>query len=259
MPRACPIGIYSSSGFVNPTGGSRWIVQAQPTAHRQNSRNPTGGSRWMVQAQPAHPTTEQRSGLNNPPAPAGGIRGIFPVFGRSGLNDPPAPAGGIWWRENATRKIQKSQLQKSKLESYLIFDPYALRQGDASILSLRRAARGGETQTRPLWLSMVVLEELYVGAVDAKALKTFERMEREFVKVGRLLVPARREWSLAGQVLCQLGLKYGFDQVGRARLVNDALIAMSAANHGLTVLTKNPGDYQRLSEFRSFQWELIRA
>jgi len=27
----------------------------------------------------------QRSGLNNPPSPAGGIRGIFPVFGRLGL------------------------------------------------------------------------------------------------------------------------------------------------------------------------------
>ncbi|MGH9855597.1 MAG: hypothetical protein ACREBD_37665, partial [Blastocatellia bacterium] len=44
----------------------------------------------------------------------------------------------------------------------------ALRQGDASILSLRRAARTGDHQTRPLWLSVVVLEELYVGAIDAK-------------------------------------------------------------------------------------------
>ena len=35
----------------------------------------------------------------------------------------------------------------------------ALRQGDASILNLRRAGRAGETQTRPLWLSIVVLEE----------------------------------------------------------------------------------------------------
>ena len=131
----------------------------------------------------------------------------------------------------------------------------ALRQGDASVLSLRRAARTGETQTRPLWLSIVVLEELYAGAVDAKALKAFQQTERDFAQAGRLLVPARREWTLAGQVLCHLGMKYGFDQIGKARLINDALIAMSAANHGLTILTKSPADFRRLAEFRAFQWE----
>jgi predicted nucleic acid-binding protein len=131
----------------------------------------------------------------------------------------------------------------------------ALRKGDASILSLRRAARSGETQTRPLWLSIVVLEELYAGAIDSKALKAFQHLERDFAKAGRLIVPARREWSLAGQVLCRLGMKYGFDQIGKARLINDALIAMSAANHGLTILTNNPGDYRRFVEFRLFQWE----
>jgi predicted nucleic acid-binding protein len=91
----------------------------------------------------------------------------------------------------------------------------ALRQGDVSILNLRRAARAGESQTRPLWLSIVVLEELYVGAVDAKARKAFDRLGRAFDQAGRLLIPARRDWILAGQVLSKLGLKYGFDQVGK--------------------------------------------
>jgi hypothetical protein len=31
MPRACLIGIYTNCAQPNPTGGSRWIVQAQPT------------------------------------------------------------------------------------------------------------------------------------------------------------------------------------------------------------------------------------
>jgi len=133
----------------------------------------------------------------------------------------------------------------------------SLRQGDASILDLRRAARANEKQSRPLWLSIVVLEELLVGAVDQKSRKAFVNLEQEFDKVGRLLVPARREWVLAGQVLSQIGLKYGFDQVGKARLINDALIAMSAFSRGHVILTKNPGDYQRLAEFRPFQWEVI--
>jgi predicted nucleic acid-binding protein len=133
----------------------------------------------------------------------------------------------------------------------------SLRQGDASILDLRRAARAGERQSRPLWLSIVVLEELLVGAVDAKARKAFANLERDFDKVGRLLIPARRDWVLAGQSLSQIGLKYGFDQVGKARMINDALIAISALSRGLVILTKNPGDYQRIAEFRPFQWETV--
>src|SRR5262245_59507396 len=39
---------------------------------------------------------KQRLGMNNPPAAAGGIVGIFLVFGRLGMNDPPAAAGGIY-------------------------------------------------------------------------------------------------------------------------------------------------------------------
>lgn len=74
----------------------------------------------------------------------------------------------------------------------------ALRQGDVSILNLRRAARASESQTRPLWLSIVVLEELYVGAVDAKARKAFDRLGHAFDQAGRLLIPTRRDW-IAGR------------------------------------------------------------
>ncbi|MBI1763138.1 MAG: type II toxin-antitoxin system VapC family toxin [Acidobacteria bacterium] len=133
----------------------------------------------------------------------------------------------------------------------------ALRQGDAAILGLRRAVRTGDRQTRPLWLSVVVLEELYVGAVDAKVRWDLQRMEREFLQIGRLLVPDRRDWTSAGQVLAKVGQKYGFNLVGRARLTNDALIAMSVASHGFTVQTKNPGDFQLLAEFRPFDSEIV--
>ena len=133
----------------------------------------------------------------------------------------------------------------------------ALRQGDAAILGLRRAARSNERQTRPLWLSAVVLEELYVGAADAKTRRDLQRLEREFLRIGRLLVPDRRDWTSAGQVLAQVGQKYGFNLVGKARLTNDALIAMSVASHGFTVQTKNPGDFQLLAEFRHFDWEQV--
>jgi predicted nucleic acid-binding protein len=132
-----------------------------------------------------------------------------------------------------------------------------LRQGEGSILNLRRAARAGEAETRPLWLSVVVLEELYAGATTAQVRKTFMRLERELSAIGRLIVSGQRDWTLAGQVLSQAGLKYGFDLIGRARMINDALIARSTAARGLTDLTKNPDHYIRFSEFRRFSSEAV--
>jgi hypothetical protein len=42
-------------------------------------------------------------------------------------------------------------------------------------------------------------------------------------------------------------------KIGQGRLANDALIAMSAARRGATVITANERDFARLAEFRAFQ------
>ena len=54
---------------------------------------------------------------------------------------------------------------------------HALRSGDSAILALRRAARAGESKSRPLYLSAVVLEELYVGASSARDRKVLATVE----------------------------------------------------------------------------------
>jgi predicted nucleic acid-binding protein len=131
----------------------------------------------------------------------------------------------------------------------------ALRQGDVSILSSRRAAHKGEAKNRPLWLSVVVLEELLVGAQDRRMKKLLAHLERDFERAGRLLVPLQSDWTASGQVLALIGEKYGYEEVGRARMTNDALIAISASRNGITVQTINNDDYRKISEFRPFEWE----
>jgi len=147
----------------------------------------------------------------------------------------------------------------SKSVAGILFDTSiyvtAFRQGEVSILAMRRACRPTDGSSSPLWLSTVVLSELLVGASEKRARQQLLEMEREFLKLNRLLVPVQRDWSLAGQVLAQVGAKYGYDQVGRTRLTNDALVAMSAARNGSTVLTKNAPDFKKIAEFRPFQWE----
>ena len=106
-------------------------------------------------------------------------------------------------------------------------------------------------------MSAVVLEELLVGASDRKARQTLRRLEREFDSINRLLVPNLTDWSAAGTVLNQFGARFGFETVGKSRLTNDALIAMSAARHGLTIQTTNASDFRKLAEIRNFRWEEI--
>lgn len=125
------------------------------------------------------------------------------------------------------------------------------------ILSSRRAARKREARDRPLWLSIVVLEELLVGASDRRMKKLLSHLERDFERAGRLLVPLQSDWTASGQVLALIGKKYGYEEVGRARMINDALIAMSASRNGIIVQTINDDDYRKIAEFRPFEWERV--
>lgn len=126
----------------------------------------------------------------------------------------------------------------------------ALRIRHDAALELRRLA-GGE----PIWLSSVVLEELYAGA-SVKNRHIVERFERDFDRAGRVLVPNRKDWAHAGKVLALVAAEYDFEQIGRGRLSNDALIAMSAARTGVTVITANARDFEKLAKFRRFSWNV---
>lgn len=125
----------------------------------------------------------------------------------------------------------------------------ALRAGGDAALLLQRWARES-----PIWLSSVVIEELYAGA-NPSDYRVVEKLERDFERARRVLVPNLSDWTQAGKVLARLGEKYGYERIGRARLTNDALIATSAARTGLTVLTMNQRDFARLAEFCPLQWQ----
>jgi len=126
----------------------------------------------------------------------------------------------------------------------------SLRAGQDAALSLRRFTSGAS-----LWLSSVVLEELYAGA-DSRAQRLLERLERDFERAQRILVPNLSDWSRCGKVLGLLAAKYDYERIGQGRLTNDALIAVSAGRMGITVLTANKRDFARIAEIRPFAWEL---
>ena len=108
----------------------------------------------------------------------------------------------------------------------------------------------------PVWLSAVVLEELYAGASRSDR-HVIERLERDFGRVGRILAPSRSDWVRAGQVLAQLATRYGYERIGRRTI--DQRCAYCHERRA----TRNYGsDRQRtatlsgLARFRPFRYEV---
>jgi predicted nucleic acid-binding protein len=119
------------------------------------------------------------------------------------------------------------------------------------------ALRAGPlAQGSSIWLSSVVLEELYAGA-NRRDRYIVERLERDFDRARRILVPNLRDWSKIGKLLAALAAQYHYEQIARGRLTNDALIVSSAARAGITVITSNARDFARLAEFRPFAWRVV--
>ena len=128
------------------------------------------------------------------------------------------------------------------------------------VAATRRSADGVRLLQRlsadeSLWLSAVVLEELYAGT-GGRSKAWVEQLEEEFDREDRILVPDLGDWIRTGEALNRLALKYGYEQIGRGRLTNDALIAASAGRLGIRVVTANERDFRRLAEFQPFQWQV---
>jgi predicted nucleic acid-binding protein len=128
----------------------------------------------------------------------------------------------------------------------------ALRTGDEATLSLRNIATRS-----PVWLSAVVLQELYAGTLPSDV-HIIERLERDFEAARRILLPNIRDWTRTGRILSQLAQKYGHEEIGKKRLTGDALIATSAGRLGITVITANERDFRRVAEFAPFEWRVLK-
>jgi len=125
-----------------------------------------------------------------------------------------------------------------------------LREGDSSVLRLRTL-----DQSQPLWLSAVVLEELFAGA-DRRGTKELRKLQSDFTAIRRILVPGLSDWARTGEILSLLTHKYGYESKGRDRLTNDTLIATSVARNGLRLITYNERDFGQIEEYCPLRWEI---
>lgn len=109
-----------------------------------------------------------------------------------------------------------------------------------------------------LYMSSVVAKELIVGADPNKRAR--RRVERAliapFERVGRVVTPGHRAWKRAGEIVARLSRNMDpiYGEPVRSSFWNDALIAASCAESGLTLVSRNAKDCRRVLSVLPFKF-----
>lgn len=100
------------------------------------------------------------------------------------------------------------------------------------------------------FLNAVVMQELAAGARTATRARTLERLVFvPFERRGRVFAPSSKAFVESGRLLASVAGREGWDAVHNTpSLLNDALIATSCRERGITLITKD-GDFSRFRPF----------
>ncbi len=107
------------------------------------------------------------------------------------------------------------------------------------------------------YLSGVVAEELYAGALDQVAVGLVDRYVGTLRRVGRVIVPSFEDWSDAGKLITRMTRKQPGLKAKTQQLLNDILIALCARRIGATVATFNRDDFKLIRRYRQFALEVL--
>lgn len=137
------------------------------------------------------------------------------------------------------------------MTSIFIFDTCVyipwIRQG-----KLREFA--DQNSEKDVCLSVIVAQELYAGAKDPFTKRVLGHFYSVFKKDNALITPEESDWIACGEILSDLGKKYGYDLIKKSRMVNDVLIALSCKKIDATLLTFNQKDFKIIQEFVKFHF-----
>lgn len=112
-------------------------------------------------------------------------------------------------------------------------------------------------ETPNIYFSSVVAQELLSGVINETGKRSVEAVMQPFEKTGRIVTPGHTAWKEAGYVLSQLRGKKPHIKSKLPRMINDALIAMSARSIGATVVTLNSDDFEAINSVRNFSYMTV--
>jgi predicted nucleic acid-binding protein len=108
------------------------------------------------------------------------------------------------------------------------------------------------------FMSAVVMQELAAGARTRDQVRELERsVFRPFERRGRVFTPASAAFVKSGRLLAGVAEREGWEAIyENPSLLNDALLASSCRERGITLIT-NDGDFDRFLPFLG-GWRHVR-
>jgi predicted nucleic acid-binding protein len=108
-----------------------------------------------------------------------------------------------------------------------------------------------------LFLSAVVLMELYAGAHNRSDIKIVDTIKEPFAKRNMIIAPTIGDYTTAGKILADLQKVKGYELKKSYWLTNDVLIVLSARRIGATVVTKNQRDFEAIQQIKGFSLQIV--
>ena len=105
-------------------------------------------------------------------------------------------------------------------------------------------------------LHAVVVQELLAGAVSESARRDVYRdLVQPFERRGRILTPSYHAWRRSGEIVATL-IDRGELTVGGVprSFTNDAVLAASCREEGVTLITRNRRDFERIQRLERFRF-----
>ncbi|MBI3601121.1 MAG: type II toxin-antitoxin system VapC family toxin [Nitrospinae bacterium] len=100
--------------------------------------------------------------------------------------------------------------------------------------------------------SSVVLSELMRGATKKEEVA----FVRQLLKNHPVFTPTEKNWIESGGILYEINKDKGFLPEKLRNLHFDILIALTARNYGATVITSDRVDFELISGYRNFNFEV---
>lgn len=107
------------------------------------------------------------------------------------------------------------------------------------------------------YLSAIVVQELYTGALDAIGLRLVDRFIRRTERTERIVIPTYQDWKETGMILGRIARQEPAQRTRIPRLVNDVLLAMTAIQIGATLFTFNAEDFRLIARYKKFSVEIL--
>jgi predicted nucleic acid-binding protein len=133
---------------------------------------------------------------------------------------------------------------KYTLDTNIFIDGFRSEEAQADVFAFLRRALPFT------YLSAVVMQELAAGARSREAARDVQQgVFDPFERRRRVFAPSAAAFVASGRALAAVTKREGWQVLDEnPSLLNDALIAASCREHGITLITRD-GDFERLAPF----------